>query len=223
MKIHILLAGMVILLSFTSIKAQSEDYLKWDLKQAEKVGKSNRTSGRTNNAAPFYRVMTRERAKYYQLRVTLFTPDVIRASARFQQLNNRLTNDQTKALVAQAEAVGDLVALVEVDPAEGSGVVPVDWRIFLQPGGFVVGNEGAVAGIKAPELRQMKLFSGVTRRDYEYDAFWVIFPLVDGNKKPFFGESVNTIEVSIGIESSEGKLSWTITPDLRARIRELSK
>lgn len=49
------------------------------------------------------------------------TPDVIGANARLLQLSLRLSDDQTRKLVAEAEAIRDTVILVELDPREGSG------------------------------------------------------------------------------------------------------
>jgi len=166
-------------------QTQNEEYLTWTLKQAEQIGRSTIKYFRSGSSVDL-RIMTQDRAFMYQVRITVFTPEVIRAAARVQQIKNRLSADETRKLVAEAEAEGDLVAMVEIDPAEGSGVVPTDWRIFLQPSGFVPGNDGAVAGVKAPYLRTVKAFSGVNRRDYEYDVFWVIFPLT--NDKNEYGD-----------------------------------
>lgn len=201
----------------------SDDYLTWSLKEAETIGRSTRKSANSSASAPAIRVMSTDRATFYQIRATLFTPEVLRASARFHQINNRLTNDQTRTLIAEAEASGDLVAMIEIDPAEGSGVVPLDWRVFLEKDGYVIGFEGAVAGIKSPELRRSPLFQGVFKRDYEYDVFWVRFPLLNENKKLIFDESASSMILTVGIYKSEARVSWPITPALRARIRSLSK
>jgi hypothetical protein len=200
---------------------QSEEYLTWNLKQAEKIGQSTVKEGRSGSSFDF-RIMGHDKAFTYQVRATVFTPEVIRASARFEQIVNRLSSDEARRLVVDAEAAGDLVMMIEIDPAEGSGVVPLDWRVFLQPGGFVPGNDGAVAGIKAPQLRNMKIFRGVTKRDYEYDVFWVIFPLVDKNKLALFGDSISTFELMVGIYKKEGKISWPISPSMRARMNALA-
>ena len=66
------------------------------------------------------------------------------------------------------------------------------------------------------------MFRGVAKRDYEYDVFWVIFPLVDGNKKPLFEDSVASFELLVGIYKKEGKLTWPISPSLRARMKALA-
>ena len=207
--------------SNSALPGHSEEYLTWNLKQAEKIGQSTVKEGRSGSSFDF-RIMGQDKAFTYQVRATVFTPEVIRASARFEQITNRLGADDARKLVADAEAAGDLVMMIEIDPAEGSGVVPLDWRVFLQPGGFVPGNDGAVAGTKAPYLRNEKVFRGVTKRDYEYDVFWVVFPLVNKNKKPLFDDSVTAFELMVGIYKKEGKITWPISPSMRARMKALA-
>lgn len=224
-------AGILAILAFAvlHVSAQSnfasagasEEYLTWTIKQAEKIGQSTVKEGRSGSSFDF-RIMGQDKAFTYQVRATVFTPEVIRAAARFEQITNRLSADDARKLVADAEAAGDLVMMIEIDPAEGSGVVPLDWRVFLQPGGFKPGNDGAVAGIKSPHLRNMKVFRGVTKRDYEYDVFWVVFPLVDENKKPLFDDSVTSFELMVGIYKKEGKITWPISPSMRARMKALA-
>lgn len=58
---------------------------------------------------------------------------MIRATARVLQARSRLTPEQTDAIVTEAQAPGGLVVMVEIDPREGSGVIPLDWEAFLQP------------------------------------------------------------------------------------------
>ena len=70
------------------------------------------------------RILSREHSYNYKLRATWLTPEVIRATARLAQVRNWLSVEETLALVAEAEAAGDTVILVEIDPREGSGVVP---------------------------------------------------------------------------------------------------
>lgn len=229
-KMKMYAAGILALVAFAVLPAwsqsnsyapgHSDEYLTWNLKQAEKIGQSTVKEGRSGSSFDF-RIMSQDKAFTYQIRATVFTPEVIRASARFEQITNRLNADDARALVTEAEAAGDLVMMIEIDPAEGSGVVPLDWRVFLQPGGFVPGSDGAVAGVKAPHLRNVKVFRGVTKRDYEYDVFWVIFPLVDKNRKPIFDDSVSSFELMVGIYKKEGKITWPIPPPIRARMKAI--
>lgn len=224
MNLKLLIAFFVItsiqIFAQTGSASPNEDYLNWSLAQAERIGKSTIKEFRSGSSFDF-RIMGQDKAFMYQVQITVFTPEVIRASARVHQIKNRLSADETRKLVAEAEAEGDLVAMVEIDPGEGSGVVPLDWRIFLQPPGFVPGSDGAVAGGKAPYLRTVKAFSGVKRRDYEYDVFWVIFPLTNEKKESVLTDSMGSFEIMVGIYSKEGKTSWAIPPSLRERAKRL--
>jgi hypothetical protein len=202
--------------------AEKEPYLSWTASQAENVGKSMRDNGKVGSSWDFRGINT-NRAINYKLRATLLTPEVIRASARLEQLRNRLTDDQTRKLVAEAEAAGDIVVMIEVDPNEGSGVIPLDWRVFLQPKGLRVGEAGAVTGIKSPQLRNVKALSGTVRRDYDYDVFWVVFPLTDENKQPLFADNLSQIELLVGIYNSEGRVSWQMPESIREKIKSVSK
>lgn len=208
--------------SNSSNTAGSEEYLTWDLKKAEDIGQSTIKKGSSGKGFDF-RIMDQDKAFRYQLRATLFTPEVIRASARAFQIRNRLSADETRKLVKEAEDAGDLVMMIEIDPAEGSGVVPLDWRVFLQPGGFIPGSDGAVTGIKSPHLKNVTALRGVKSRDYEYDVFWVVFPLTDKNGRAAFNDAVQTIELFVGIYKKEGKITWQMPASLRERIKSLSK
>lgn len=216
---------IICVISSVIVFAQSGEsdtgYLSWNSKQIERVGKAHRKSDAIGKTLSF-RVFDTERAYNYDLRVTLMTPEMIRASARFQQLRNRLSDDQTKALVKEAEEAGDLVAMIEIDPSEGSGVIPLDWRVFLQPKGLANDAEGAVAGVKSPHLRKVKALGGVFRRDYDFDLFFVSFPLVDENKEPLISPDLAEIEVYVGVYKSEGRVSWRLPESVREKIRFLS-
>lgn len=167
--------------SFSAQTFNSDSYLSWSAKQAEDVGKSMRVNGKVGSSFDFW-VINTDHAINYKLRATLLTPEVIRASARLEQLRNRLTIKQTKDLVEEAELSDQIVIMIELDPREGSGVIPLDWRVFLQSKNYKEGTGGwAIAGEKRPELKKYKALSGVFKRDYNYDVFWVTFPLSDDN------------------------------------------
>ena len=202
--------------------ADSESYLSWSASQAEGIGKEMRVSGRVGRALDL-RVLHTERAINYKLRATLMTADVIRAVARLEQIRSRLTDQQTRNLVEEAETVADLVVMVELDPREGSGVIPLDWRVFLEPKGLKPGSPGAVSGIKLSQLRNVKALAGAARRDYDYDVFWVSFPLVDENKNVRIPADTAEIQLLVGIYGSEGRVSWRMPASLRERLKVLSK
>jgi len=110
------------------------DYLIWSARQAETVGTSAYRRGRVGG---FFdgRMLKTERSYNYKLAAASLTPEVVRATARLLQLRSRLSNDETRTLVAEAEAMAGTVVMVEIDPREGSGVIPSDWEAFLQPKG----------------------------------------------------------------------------------------
>lgn len=196
--------------------AQDNDYLKWSPPQAQTIGRSMRKSGRVGSRWTFRGLHT-ERASNYKLRATWLTPEVIRASARLEQIRSRLSDDATKALIAEAEAAGDTVVMVEIDPDEGSGVIPLDWQAFLQPKGLREENIQGVGGINTPRLRAAKALAGVVERDYNYDRFWMVFPLVTENGAPIFSSSIKEAELVVRIYNREAKVSWLVPDSIRNR------
>jgi hypothetical protein len=220
----LLLFCVVIVLSSglaQSSPPDKETYLSWTDEQALRIGKAMRVSGKVGSSWDF-RVTHTDHAVNYKLRATWLTPEVIRATARLEQLRNRLTDDQTRALVTEAEAAGDVIMLVEIDPREGSGVIPLDWRVFLQPKGQKPGSPGSIPGIKSPQLRGLKGLSGVMRRDYDYDVFWVVFPLFENNAS-VLPANTSEVELLVGIYSREGRVSWQIPESIKERIKALSQ
>lgn len=226
MKTAIFIIWMTLVLS-SAVLGQSktsagQDFLTWSASQAESIGKSMRVSDRVGNSFTIRGLKT-ERAINYKLRATLMTPEVIRAAARLEQLRNRLSDEQTLAMVADAEAAGDLIIMIELDPNEGSGVIPLDWRAILQPRGLRPGAPGAISAIKAPQLKGVKALAGVARRDYDYDVFWVVFPFTDANGKPVFPADVTELELIVGIYESEGRVFWTLPESVKSQIRAISE
>jgi hypothetical protein len=219
--IFVFFLAITISVSAQSLASDSETYLSWNVTQAEKIGEQMRGNGRVGGRD--FRVIHTERAINYKLRATMMTPEVIRASARLEQLRNRLTDEQTRNLVKEAETTADLVVMVELDPREGSGVIPLDWRVFLQPKGLKTGSVGAITGNKSPHLRNVKALSGVFRRDYDYDVFFVSFPLVDENKIPLISVDVAEIELLVGVYVNEGRVAWKMPESIREKIKSLSR
>ena len=196
---------------------QADDYLRWSAQHAQTVGRSMRKSGRVGSIWSFRGLHT-ERALNYKLRATWLTPEVIRASARLEQIRSRLSADATKALVTEAETAGDTVIMVEIDPDEGSGVIPLNWQAFLQPRNYEQGDIQPVAGINTPKLRAMKALAGVVERDYNYDLFWMVFRLATEKGRPIFSSSVREAELVIRINNREARVTWPIPESIRDRM-----
>jgi len=185
-------------------------WLSWTASQAQGIGKAAYVQGRVGGIFDT-RLLKTERSYNYKLAATWMTPDVIRAAARTLQLAQRLSDGEAKALVAEAEAASGTVVMVEIDPREGSGVIPDDWSAFLGPAGE--GREGSgVRGENTPKLRDVKALSGVLRRNYDYDRFWVVFPLRRSDGPPLFAPGVTQAELVVRIADREGRVKWPIPP-----------
>jgi hypothetical protein len=207
---------VVLLLLFPYSCWGQQDPLALDAKMARTVALSMRSSGRVGGALDF-RVIGTNRSFNYKLRATWLTPDIIRATARLMQLTERLSDEQTIALVNEAENAGDTVIMVEIDPREGSGVIPNDWLAFLRPSG---GSEAqAVKGTNTPKLQKVRALAGAARRDYAWDVFWVTFPLTTAAGKPLFDGSNREVELIVQIYNKAGTVRWTM-PDSISRGAE---
>ena len=207
----VMMTGLLVEREPPRLHAQAEDdYLTWSARQAETVGTSAYRRGRVGG---FFdgRMLKTERSYNYKLAATWLTPEVIRATARLVQLRSRLSNDETRALVADAEGIAGTVVIVEIDPREGSGVIPSDWESFLQPKGAPA---RAVRGTVDPRLRDVKALAGVLRRNYDYDRFWVTFPLPQEGP-PIFADADRTVELIVRIYDKEGRVEWPLPASAR--------
>jgi hypothetical protein len=200
-----------------------EAYLQWSASQADAIGKSASQNGKVGRGWDGRGLKT-ERAINFKIRATWFTPEVIRASARHAQLKSRLSDDETRALVREADMEGHTVIMVEIDPNEGSGVIPNDWEAFLQPqGASSRTSQETVRGVETRDLRGLQALQGVQQRNYDYDRFWVVFPLWRTDGKPLFADTAQEAELFVHIRDKEGKVAWRIPDSIRLRTRILRK
>lgn len=220
--LSLILIAVPVSISAQGVGSDADAYLTWTATQADKIGKSTRQNGKVGGNFDL-RIISTNKAINYAIRATLMTPEVIRAAARITQLRDRLSDDQTRRIVEDADDAGNLVIMIEINPNEGSGVIPLDWRVFLQPKGLTPGASGAIAGTKAPHLSKTAALSGLYGRNFEYDLFWVTFPLVDEKKIPLLSPDTAEIQLIVGIYSSEGRISWKMSESSRQKIRELAK
>ena len=197
-------------------QGDDESWLKWDAARAQAVGKAAYVQGRVGGIFDT-RFLKTERSYNYKLAATWMTGDVIRATARTLQLAQRLSDADTKALAAEASAAGDTVVMVEIDPREGSGVIPNDWSAFLQPAGTNGAEPRALRGESRPQLREVKALSGVLRRNYDYDRFWVVFTLRHPDGQPLFGAGDTEADLVVRIADREGRVKWPIPASVKAR------
>jgi hypothetical protein len=187
--------------------APGDEFLRWTARESEAIGTAAFQRGRVGGFFDTRRLKT-ERSYNYKLAATWLTPQVIRATARLLQLRNRLSDSETRALVTEGESVPGTVVIVEIDPREGSGVIPPDWAALLQPKGR---PEQAVRGQLSPHLRDVKALAGVIRRNYDYDRFWVTFPLHRDDGTPLFAATDRVAELVVRIVDKEGRVEWPVS------------
>ncbi|MGH9896575.1 MAG: hypothetical protein ACREA0_32165 [bacterium] len=208
--------SVLALLCFNPLYSQrEEDYLAWTHTEAVAIGKKMEGKGRAKGGGA--RWLKTERAFSYKLRATWLTPEVIRATARLVQARDGLSDDETRELVVEAEDVGDTVIMVEIDPDEGSGVIPLDWRALLHQRGMRPGSRESVKGENRPNLRHVRALAGVSRRNYDYDRFWVVFPLRTEEGTPLFPPGSVEAELLVGIHSEEGRVRWRVPTSIIER------
>jgi hypothetical protein len=205
----------------TSVSSK-ESYLSWNRQEASKIREIWRVKGRVGG---FFdtRILSTDKSFNYKLRATLMSPEAIRATARIAQISNQLTDKETNALVAGSEKVESLILIIEIDPREGSGVIPNNWRAFLKPKNIEPNSGSAIRGIIKNDLREIATLQASVKRDYDYDIFTVEFPLKDENGNPFWKTVPSEIELTVGIYGNEGRVNWKVTEALKTRIENLMR
>jgi hypothetical protein len=194
-----------------------EQYLRWDGKRANKVALSTRVNGQVGKSLDF-RILHTERSYNFKLRATWLTPEVIRARARLVQLAERLPDDDARALVAKADLAETTIILIEIDPREGSGIIPLDWAAFLQARGTGA-QDPSSRGTIVSGLGDLRALGGGFRRDYAYDSFWMAFPLRTEKKEWNLDPQAAEVELVVRIYGKVGKVRWPMPDSVRARLR----
>lgn len=208
---------LIPLLLAVVLTGADDDFLQWGAKPAKAVALATRVNGQAGGSLDF-RVTGTDRSYNYKLRATWMTPQVIRAVARLQQLDKALSDDTTRKLVEEAEAAGEIVIQVEIDPREGSGIIPSDWVALLGPRA----EQGAastrtVRGTGNPRLRDLPALAGGAPRDYSYEVFWVVFPAKSEDGQPLFSPADKEAELSVRIHGKLGRVRWAVPDYVRGR------
>ncbi len=214
----------VVALVGVTVLAQGDEYLGWDAARVSAVVAAAHSDGKVGSRTLFFwtgwdsRLLKTERAMNYKLRATWFTPNVVRASARWAQLRSRLSDDVTRGLVEEADQAGDMVVVVDIDPNQGSGVIPTDWEAFMRPKDSPQESGLFVRGTIVDELRKVRALQPIAQRNYDYDRFWVVFPLRTDDGRPLFGSADSQAELLVRIYNREGAVTWPVPIDVRAKL-----
>jgi len=204
------------LLLAATLPGAEDDFLRWDARQAKAIALATRVNGQAGKSLDF-RVTGTDRSYNYKLRATWMTPQVIRAVARLQQFAKALTGEETRKLVTEAEAAGEIVIQVEIDPREGSGVIPNGWVALLGTHTERGAASRAVRGASKPKLRHLPALAGGAPRDYSYEVFWVVFPAKGEDGQPLFSAADKEAELSVRIHGKEGKVRWPVPDYIRGK------
>jgi hypothetical protein len=62
----------------------------------------------------------------------------------------------------------------------------------------------------------------VLRRNYDYDRFWVAFPLVGSDGAPLVAEAAARATLVVRIHDKEGRVEWPVPSSIRQRARTLA-
>jgi hypothetical protein len=209
------LTAVVVIGAHDPLQGQDgSQFLTWTAAEAQKIGRSFRVDGRVGSAFDF-RITNTDRSYNYKLRATWLTDDVIRATARLTQLSERMTNAQTEALVRDAQRPHEAVILIEIDPREGSGVIPLEWITLFGPSGLREGDAAGVRGRNLPALRNVRALAGAFRRDYNYDVFWIVFPLRTESGEAVLPPGTTEAELVVRIYNKEGRVRWPVPSSMK--------
>ena len=156
-----------------------------------------------------FRFKSTDRSYNFKVRATWMPPQIIQARARLEQIAKGLTATETKTLVADAQAAGNLIFQIEIDPREGPGIIPGDWVALL-------GNtHHLVRGINSPQLRNLPALAPLAPRDYAYEIFWVVFPTKAEDGQQLFSTADRETELRVQIAGKVGKIRFQVPGDLK--------
>lgn len=186
-----------------------EEFLLWDYNQAKSIALAGRVSGKVGKSLDF-RINSTDRSYNFKLRATWLTPKTIQALARLNQIAQALSNGQTREMIAAGMSAGDIIIQVEIDPREGSGIIPSDWVALLGPQRSDSASPRVVRGLNSPKLRDLPALAAVPPRDYSWELFWLVFPSKAEDGQPLFSPSDREAELAVRIQGKVGKIMLPI-------------
>lgn len=176
-------------------------------KEARQIIKSMRVNGQVGGSWDL-RVTSTDRSYNYKLRATWLTPQVLQAAGRLLEITKDMPRAEVQRILQEVDLAGAYYVLVELDPREGSGVIPKDWLARFGPKGM---EERQVAGQVTPYQGSWKTLLSVFPRDYSYDTFVVKFPTTVREDVKVLDTSDAEAELLVRIYNKTGRVKWRTT------------
>ena len=102
--------------------------------------------------------------------------------------------------------------LVELDPREGSGVIPRDWIARFGPRGA---EDRQVVGQVVPDEGTWRRLTSAFPRDYSYDIFLLKFPAQVESDHRLFESTDTEAELVVRIYNKSGRVRWQTPAEFR--------
>lgn len=184
-------------------QSASSDFVRLTEKQARQTITDFRKNGQVGGSFDLRGTRT-DRSYDYKLRATWIANEVSRSAARILMLARGFSEEKARTALLTMEP-GKTYVLVEIDPREGSGVIPRSWTSHFGSNGS---SESQVSGVVlASEGAWLDLVSAFPR-DYSYGVFLVEFP-VDVQRSALRSGN-NEVELTVRIYDKIGRVRWRI-------------
>jgi len=175
-------------------------------KDARRTLLSTRVNGQVGKSWDT-RILSTERSFNYKLRATWITRDVAAAAARLLVLMKGASSLTAENLIREFTLPSWHYVFIEIDPREGSGVIPRDWIARFGPSG----NESQhISGEIIPEQDPWRTYVSVFPRNYDYDIFLVRFPTRTSDGAPLLDSTIKEAELAVRIHEKVGRVRWSI-------------
>ena len=195
--------GMLLAAGLAVGQSATGDFPSLTEKQARQRMADFRKNGQVGGSFDF-RVTNTDRSYNYKLRATWITGEVAGAAARILMLARGYSEEKARASLLSLESSKTYI-LVEIDPREGSGVIPRGWTANFGPRDS---SDSQVPGAVLAADSAWRDFLSAFPRDYAYDVFFIEFPV---NMQGAALTSSNTeVELTVRIYDKVGKVRWRI-------------
>ena len=153
------------------------------------------------------RVTSTDRSYNYKLRATWLPPQVFEAAGRVLEIAKGVPPVEVQRVLKELTVEPAHYVLVELDPREGSGVIPRDWLSRFGPKGDA---DRQVAGQVVSEQGDWRTLLRAFPRDYAYDIFIVRFPVEVREGVKTLADSDSLAELSVRIYNKIGTVAWRV-------------